>query len=740
MKLSFSLLIFIYLVLNQQEIKSQTDSLKENFSEAEQLEQIFDILSHSSLSSEKSIRLALQARALAQELNDRKSLCLSYKYLGNGYLLKPDYENAIKIYHVALKLAEELNESSIASDCYYNLSLSYQGMGDYAEALKFAKTAFNLDYARNDSAAMAESYNFIGIIYENMGDYDKALSHYFKSLEIIEGIGDNTGIAQRFNNIGIVFYNLGNYQKAWEYFSKSILLLENSEDLREKSRPLISMGDLYERTEKYDSALILFNQALEISSPLDDKSLHSNVLSRIGDVYFSQGLYDKARDYYMQNYEVKLSIKDFDGMVRARYNLARTFYIQEKPDEALINLKQSEKYSIHVKSKKILTDIYQLYYFIYKKEKQNQQALKYLELYLNMKDSLLNEDAGKRIYELNTIYETEKKEKENEILRQTNQIKNLELKKSVNARNYVIVITFLILCLTVILYTRYRNKLRTNQLLQNQNALLEEQKSQISQQKSEIELKNLQITDSILYASLIQKSILPKTEIFTSAFPDSFILYMPRDIVSGDFYWFSQMENKMIVVVADCTGHGVPAAFMSMLGIEMLSEIFENRNTGHSDMALQQLRDGFVRALHQDENGNEDGMDISICIIDKTEHTVEFSGARRPLLYIKDNELVEIKGDKQSIGGRTISKDPYSRHIIHYKSEFSLYLFSDGYPDQFGGPHHGKITYNLFKELIHLNSAKPMKEQQEYLEEFLLNWKGDTIQIDDILVMGIRIS
>ncbi len=734
------ILFLIHVFLFGPDLSSQDDSLWDKGTGEEKLGKLFTILSSSGLQADENIRLALEAREIAQNLNDRKSLCLSYKYLGNGYFLKPDFENAIKIYSVALKLAEELNESSIASDCYYNLSISYQGMGNYAEALKYAKTAFSIDYSRNDSAAMAESYNFIGIIYENLGDYDKALSNYFKSLEIIESRGDETGIARSYNNIGIVFFNLSNYPKAKEYLRSSINRFELLGNVSEKCKPLISMGDLYERIEKYDSALILFNQVLEITNKLGDKSLESSVLSRIGDLYFIEGKYKTAFDYYLKNYELKRLISDYEGMVRARYNMARTFVLQNDYQQALKNLAQAEEYWKEVKSKKILAEIYELYYTIYKMKKDDSKALKYFERFISIKDSIFSENTNNKIYELSTIYETEKKEKENEILRQSNEIQILELERSKTARNLVLIIALSILTFSLILFKRYRTKLKTNAILRNQNLLLENQKSQISHQKAEIEVKNLQITDSIMYASLIQKSMLPKTQILQDKFPDSFILYLPRDIVSGDFYWIMELNTNLVVAVADCTGHGVPAAFMSMLGIEILSEIFENRKILQTDIALHYLRDGVVKALHQDENDNEDGMDVAICIIDKLRKTIEFSGARRPLLYIENGELFEIKGDKLSIGGRGLNGSKFSRHLIPYESGISLYLFSDGYHDQFGGPHNGKISYNLFKELLQLNSEKTMQEQKEYFQDFLLKWKGDTIQIDDILVMGIRLD
>jgi len=727
------LLLIIISSLYCSRISAQLDSSWNKGTNKDKLENIFNLLSEADLNAEEIINLALKAREISEAINDKKSLCKSYKYLGNGYFLKADYQNSIKIFNITLKLANELNDSSLISDCYYNLSFSYQNMGNYAEALKCGKIAFSIDYAQNDSTAMAESYNLLGIVFENLGDYEKALTNYLKSLEILEQKNDSGGIARRFNNIGIIFYNLADYQKAKSYLKRSIGLFDKLKNIKEKCKPLISMGDLYEGINQYDSALFLFMQVLDLSNQFDDKYLKSTVLSRIGDIYFSWGNHNKALEYYQQNYTIKQAIKDYDGMAGASINLAKTCLLNNDLEQALKYLTQANEYWKIVKSNKLLVDIYMLYYTIYKKQKNEGLALQYLEMYTSAKDSVLSTDTRTKIYELNTIYETEKKDKENEILRQSNKIQELELARSNIARNLSLAIACLILTIAIFLLGRYRNKLKTNAILENHNKLLEEQ-------KSVIERKNLQITDSILYASLIQQSMFPNTEILSEAFPDSFIFFKPRDIVSGDFYWMLEIDNKMVVAVADCTGHGVPAAFMSMLGIEILSEIFESKKINHTDIALHHLKESINKSLHQDKTGNEDGMEISVCIIDKQNKTLEFSGARRPIIYIENGKMNQIVGDKIFIGGSTSINRSFTKHRVKFDSSISIYLFSDGYQDQFGGPHNGKISYNLLKELIHLHSTKPMNEQKKFLTEFFSNWKGDSMQIDDILIMGIRIE
>jgi len=736
---SIFLISILFLPFNML-LLAQQDTIWEKGTDYEKLENIFRILTSQTLSADQQIYLSLKASEIAVKQNDKKAICLSYKYLGNGYFSKSDFETAIKLYTTTLELATEINDQAIISDCYYNISFAYKNLGNFAEALKNSKIAFNLDYARNDSSAMAESYNSIGIIYENMGDYHKALGYYLKSLTILENRSDYTGIAQRYNNIGIVFYNLSNFVKAKEYLLKSIELFESLGNVAEKCKPMTSLGDLYERIEKYDSALFLFKQVFELYNQANDKYLKANILLRMGDVFSIKGEFKKAREYYRQSLDLKLDIKDYDGVVRAQTNLAKINFQLNNTNLALPNLNATQQYVKMVNSKKLLSDIYELYYLIYKKENDISKALHFNELFNSMKDSIFSENNNKKIYELQTIYETEKTEKENEILRQSNKIQALEVAKANTIKNLFLIIALFILILTYILYRRYRSKLKINSILNEKNLLLEDQKAQITKQKLEIEKKNRQITDSIEYANLIQQAMLPSTQILKNAFAESFILFMPKNIVSGDFYWFYELENKLVVAVADCTGHGVPGAFMSMIGMEMLHEVFDHYKISEPDLALNHLRENISKVLQQEDSGNLDGMDVAICVIDKENKIIEYAGAKIPLLIVENEELHEIKANKFSIGGQSSITDLFNKQIIHYRSPISIYLFSDGYHDQFGGPNNMRINSNLFKELLYINSTKTMQEQIDYLLDFHLKWKGDNTQIDDILVVGIRIE
>ena len=256
----------------------------------------------------------------------------------------------------------------------------------------------------------------------------------------------------------------------------------------------------------------------------------------------------------------------------------------------------------------------------------------------------------------------------------------------------------------------------------------------------EIKKKNQTITDSIYYARRIQNALLPLNEDLDRLLPSYFIINKPKDIVSGDYYWLAQKNNMIVIAVADCTGHGVPGAFMSILGVAFLNEIVNKADTIRTDEILNQLRSQVIKSLHQTEKDYEakDGMEIALCMIDFEAKKLQYSGAFRPLYLIRDNELNEFKGDNLPIGLYDSLESSFSQKELNFKENDTIYMFSDGYLDQLGGPKRKTFRSKYFKELLIDIHHKPMQEQKILLENKYDEWKGDIEQIDDILVMGIK--
>ena len=300
-----------------------------------------------------------------------------------------------------------------------------------------------------------------------------------------------------------------------------------------------------------------------------------------------------------------------------------------------------------------------------------------------------------------------------------------------------------------VVYRSYRRKQRDNKLLAEKNKQIEEQKQSN--------------TDSIHYAKRIQQAILPSKEFVDSVLQKHFILFRPRDIVSGDYYWLAQKENKIIVAAADCTGHGVPGAFMSMLGVSFLNEIVKNNNVTQANLILNSLRQHVKRTLSQTGKQNEakDGMDMALCVLDLENNSLQFSGAYNSLYVIRssmlelivndkkqkssllsDDEkygLYEVKADRMPVGIYLKEKESFTNNIIKINKGDTLYIFSDGFSDQFGGENGSKFKSKKFKQLLLSIQDKNMKKQKEILNTTIDTWRGDIEQIDDILVFGVKI-
>ncbi len=281
-----------------------------------------------------------------------------------------------------------------------------------------------------------------------------------------------------------------------------------------------------------------------------------------------------------------------------------------------------------------------------------------------------------------------------------------------------------------------------NEEILQANEELQQANEEIMTNSEALEDRNKEITDSINYAKRIQQAILPLHEEMAAYLQEYFVLFKPRDIVSGDFYYFQCIQNKIIIAALDCTGHGVPGAFMSMLGKEILDNILIEKAVAGADNILNELHKGIRKALKQDQSNNKDGMDMCLIVIDKETKSLEFAGAKNSLVYIADGELHEIKGNKTPIGGEQRELERlFTKHIVHFSSNTIFYLFTDGYQDQFGGKERKKFMLSRMKDALKNIHSLPMEEQKAILDQQIKDWmtEGREKQIDDILVMGIKI-
>jgi serine phosphatase RsbU (regulator of sigma subunit) len=377
--------------------------------------------------------------------------------------------------------------------------------------------------------------------------------------------------------------------------------------------------------------------------------------------------------------------------------------------------------------KRTIQAIYEDISEVYTRMGNYKQALEYHKLFTEVKDTISRKETLDMISEMQVKYETEAVIKDNQLLTAQSELSDVKLRQQRIAIYFFIFVLLSISALVVLLVRQNNQKKRANLELAQKNALITEQKKEI--------------TDSIQYASRIQSALLPPGDYIDKLIPERFIIYMPRDIVSGDYYWITEKNGKVICVAADCTGHGVPGAFMSMLGIAFLNEIVSKQDDLHTDEILNELRAHVIKSLHQTgkEGESQDGMDIALYTLDLESNKLEYSGANNSLFIFRDSELVELKADKMPIGIHTRADIPFTRHHVDIQSKDMIYSFSDGYPDQFGGPQQKKFMVKNFKNVLSNIHTKQVKEQKTILEKTLHEWMAETDQVDDILVIGIRV-
>jgi len=653
----------------------------------------------------------------------------------------------------AVQIARETGSLNLQSWANTMLAAAYYYSGNYRQALEewlkvteILKIRESLEYdslAREDLMNQrAFLYNNIGVAYKTMGEYDKAIEFYQENLKILEQVDNTLLMAQGRSNIANVYFAFEiDFEKALEYYQVSLDLFlvynenkpEDPRGMRGLAQTYMNMGIVYKELDTLDMALANFSRALQYFTDLEDQTGIAATQRNLGSAYMEQGNYQEALEAVQASLNYYHEIGQRKEEAEDLKNIGKIYYHMRNYPRALDYMNQSLEISRELDLKREMFDVYRDKSNVYRDMGDFRSALENYELYGVLKDSSIREENINQISELETKYETERVERENVLLNTQNALQEAQVKRQRIFLLSVIGISFVILGFGFVVYRQYQEKKKANILLEEQNIEIKQQRDKIFQQKQEI-------TDSIQYASRIQNAILPPSSMLDKL-QDHFILYKPRDIVSGDYYWMTLKDNKTVVVAADCTGHGVPGAFMSMLGISFMNEIVNKSDTTQANEILNQLRGNVISSLGQtgEEGEAQDGMDLALCVIDTSAMKIQYSGAYNPLYIIRNNKLLEYKPDKMPIGIHKGKDNSFSNHDIDVEIGDALYLFSDGYVDQFGGSRQKKFLTKNFKELLLRINKKPMKDQKDILDETIQEWMGGVEQIDDILVMGLRI-
>ena len=662
------------------------------------------------------------------------------------------------------ELCWELNESD-----------PKKALGFGKEALTLAKT---IKYTRGEAISLKN----IGVLYQYQGNYPQALENYLQSLKIFEQIKDEAGIANVLNNIGIVYRNQGNYKKALTYFVRVQKIDEKNKDQTGLASILNNLGSIYYQQDEFEKAKGYFMQSLNIEKGLKDDGGVSISYNNLGLVAIAEDSVQKAIDYYQKALLLDEKAGNKASAAGTLNNIAYAYQKKDDLNKSLSYALRGYKLAEELNSQELVMQLSETLMTIYEGLKDFEKAYEYQTYHLFAKEEVFNEANTKKVANLQSAYELEKKQAEVALLKA-----NEERSKAESARRQsIIIFTLMVIIVLAVgmigLYVSNQRRKRMNGILRKQRNVLREKNEEINQQKeeilaqrdaieernSQIVAKNQDIESSIQYAKRIQEAILPNKEEMKQALPQHFIYYRPRDIVSGDFYWFAKTEplplyadspdfqgnkllkgfenEKLILAAVDCTGHGVPGAFMSAIGDSLLNHIVFDRRLHEPASILKALQDGVRKALRQDEIENRDGMDMGLVVIDMEKKELTFAGARNSLWIIQDDEMTEIRGDAVSIGGWQPNQHyQFTTHTFSIDTSTSIYMASDGYQDQFGGPKGKKFMRRklreLFKEIYH----QPMEEQHRIIDITMKEWMSFPAadaaqheQVDDMLVVGVR--
>lgn len=674
-----------------------------------------------------------------------ESITLIYKgiYLNN----QARYKEAEEVHKKGYELAKEAGFDAGCSEHLYCIGILHDNQGEFETALQFYDSAYHYSWSRNDSLSASRYMVSIGNIHIRRGLYSRALESYQDAQSIMEDIGYDHGVAVCISNIGNIYLDQKEYDKALKYYNDGIALYKKMEDLHGETVSLNNTGAVYDAMGKAEKSLEIYRNVLKNYKLLGDQRGISHTKANIGASFSELGDYDSAFYYLNEALEMQKVFQDKEALLLIYNKLGHTYKKGGQYKQAINYTENSLDLALELESLSRTKEAYENLSESWELAGNYQEALKYHKLYKTIHDSIYNEENRKKLVQKELEFEFEKKEK----IMELEQKRKDDLHTAEQRRRLILLIStggalILAIIIGVLILKTSRQRKRTNIKLSEKNEEIKQQRDEIMTQNEEIvrQRDELQLTynlirSGITYAARIQSAALPSPEIPDKLF-DNFIFYKPREEVSGDFYWFKQIDNKLIVTAADCTGHGIPGAFVSMLGISLLNETVIPANISDPAVLLSELRKKMKLSLNQADvkTRQKDGIDMAVAIIDTQKHCLQFAGANNPIYILRNKELIEYKGTKSPIGIYRRERK-FESQIIELKKNDMVYLFSDGYADQFGGKHNQKLTLRRFKALITEISVHPPAEQKRMLSEHFSEWKGLQKQIDDVLVLGIRI-
>lgn len=698
----------------------------------------------------RALKYAQQSIEISKTCNCPYYQAYSNDAMGLSYQMKAEYDTAIYFFKQSLEIRKDIKDSIGIGTSLNDIGVGYYYSAKYKEATGYFNESAQIKSLSGDSIGAAQSLNNTGIMYDIAGNPFKAIEKYLEALAIYENMDNQSMMMGTYQNIALIYIGQNNITEAQKYLNQAIEIATSLNDKNALAACYDNMGIIFDNNGEYQKAYEYFKKSLKFGEEVGNNASIGRSCSNLAINLEYQEKYDEALKYHLRALEIKKQTGDLSSLAIAQMGIAGLYAKLNNPSKALnfylegLSNAKTSGYTDYIKSGH--SGLSKTYFSLGKYK----DAYQHLEQFMILKDSILNEENSRMITEMDSKYQNEKKQLEIEKLAATNKLKEEEIARNQIEIEHEKVVSkqrslqlygsliglVLVFGLLIIAFRAYKSKRLANEIISKQ-------KEEVEHQKSEIEEQHKEITDSINYAKRIQAAILPPLRIVKEYLQESFILYKPKDVVAGDFYWMDRVDDKVLFAAADCTGHGVPGAMVSVVCHNALNRAVKEFGLTEPGEILGKTREIVVAEFEKSDEDVKDGMDVALCSLSpfdssKGSAMLQFSGAHNPLWLVRKNEIIEIKATKQPVG-KFDNPLPFETHNVELQKHDTIYIFSDGMVDQFGGEKGKKFKAKAFKELLISLQGESMENQKIQIDKVFEGWRGDLEQIDDVCVIGVRI-
>ncbi len=753
----------------------------------------------------KALETLEQAVVFSTELKNLQLLSSGYNNIGIVYKLKGELAKSLEYYQKAIRISDSIGDEKGISKSNINIGNIYVALKNDVKALQHYQKALDIANKKNDRKWIASISNNMATCYKHLKDTNLAIECYLKAIHAAEKEGDKTILVAGLNNIGTIYNHRKQYDDALKFFRKSLVISKEMKNKSILTLVLSNMGNLYYETGNITESFNAYQTGLKIAREIGSLENQISILKGLSLNYKKIGDFKNAYKFLEEYKELSDSMLNAENNKQI-LEMEGKYSNEKMQKEIELKKTQLEKNEAEMKFQGAIRNALILGFvvlliligFIHRSNRMRKKINQELTKKNKEIETINNElsTANKEIEEqkeilMNQALRLEETNKELEKLsvvasKTDNAVIILDAngnwewvnegfirmygytledilqimgKSILNATPHPYIKDSIATCIAEKKTVMYEAKMtaRDGRIFWAQTTLtpiinesgtiskiiaIDSDITHIKETQEELRTVHTLMTESIQYAKLIQEAILPSHEYISRIFPETFVFYRPKDIVSGDFYWAYQEAGKIFLAVADCTGHGVSGAFMSMIGNTLLNEIVKNKGIYQPSRILEQLNNEIIYSLNQSGGFIDNGMDITLCCFDKNEDTITIASANQDFIIIADGKPIKTEGSIYSIGGSVSSEKNarYENHIFPTESIQMIYLYTDGYKDQFGGENYSKFSSRRFEESLAANYKAPLKFQLQCIEENFSNWMGPNKQTDDVLVWGIKIT